>query len=482
MQLPNHYHHPMTYWAHMVTLRCPAGCPYCILNGRGRAQDGLTEELTGKQILAFWNGVQHRQGQRLSLIGGEPTLHPDIVDIVNGLEGYALTLTTNCNGVFYDQESWETLFQPHPSSTLRINTTFHPHYIEAEAYVDRVKRYKDRGYHVDQTGFVNHPEITRYEEPLKVVGQALPVRGAPFLGFWTPEDRFRAPFDPDLLYPDENYAYPDDTVNMCGLSDLDAYRDACGQYEKREVQCLHPLFSLIIGPDGKHYHCHYKMYYGIDPVGHVEAWRDTTEEDLHCRHYGYCNWCDIPRAGCFKNPTAQSLILNTYLDLGDLKTRRELCHVQEQMTSAPAEEVIYTAYAWLYAGARHRGHVFLVGDKATTARPQAFFRDRGYHVTVGSLEEAKPSRYDLVLAMGPQPYAARFWLSTLDNCLVDGGVAVLAERLDALSLGTTQLKPLGAVDYSNPGDYPICMLRKTPPSDSGLAFSKSGLASKGSLT
>jgi len=147
----------------MITFRCNGGCPFCILNGRGKRQK--SPELSGKEILDFWNNIEHRPGQKLSLIGGEPTLHPDIVEIVNNLEGYDITITTNCKGPFYEDPNFYKKFKPHPSSNLRINTTFHPHFISAEDYIRVIKLYRETGYFVDQTSYVYHPDINQYQKP-----------------------------------------------------------------------------------------------------------------------------------------------------------------------------------------------------------------------------------------------------------------------------------------------------------------------------
>ena len=94
---------------------------------------------------------------------------------------------------------------------------------------------------------------------------------------------------------------------ICGLSDMAAYRDICGAAVPRRADCVHPFRSLIIGPQGNHYHCHYKLYYDIDPVSNIEDFKPVTEDMKTCDYYGFCNWCDVPRVGCVKNPTAREI-------------------------------------------------------------------------------------------------------------------------------------------------------------------------------
>ena len=384
IKLPEFYHNPMVYWAHMVTFRCNAKCPFCILNGRGRRQ--RAKELSGREIVEFWNSVEHKKGQRLSLIGGEPTLHPDIVEIVNNLEGYDITLTTNCKGPFYKDENFYKKFKPHPTSSLRINTTFHPHHISADEYIRVINLYRKTGYFVDQTSYVYTPDIEKHREAIDKVSKEIPITSAPYLGFYDDTFQFNAPFDPRNIEPDETYHDIEAAVKMCGLTDFDAFRDMCGQYEKRQAKCMHPLRSFIIGPEGNYYHCHYKLYYGIDPVSNIRNFAPVTEKSTDCRHYGFCNWCDVPRVGCVKNTSAKKLTLTKYYDRRELE-RSEIQHLmseiaefanQHQLEFNPLKWFEYS-YCLLYSGHRHRGKVLEVGS-AKSVFPY-YLAAKGYDVT-----------------------------------------------------------------------------------------------------
>lgn len=385
MKLPENYHHPQTYWAHMLTLRCNAKCPFCILNGRGKCS--ITGELPGGEILEFWNGLEHNPGQRLSLIGGETTLHADIVEIVQGLENYSLTLTTNCFSPFYRNEKFWELLKPHPTSTLRINTTFHPGQIKPEQYIEVIRKFRESDYFVDQTSYVYRPDIKKYADEIAIVEKEIKLTSPPFLGFWDEECGFDASFDPANIEPNESYHSQEEAARICGLHDIDAYRDMCGQHTKREVICDHPMRSLIVGPDGFVYHCHYKMYYGIDPHAHISGFKPVRESDRKCRHYGFCNWCDVPRVGCVKNETAKPLVLNKLFDGEDGKSRevntlflRMQKFAQENALEFNSLKWFEHAYAFLYSGHRHAGKTLDVGS-ARSVWPYWLAANR-YDVTI----------------------------------------------------------------------------------------------------
>lgn len=284
----------------MVTFRCNGGCSFCILNGRGKAP--IPPELPGSEIIDWWNGLDHPKGQKLSLIGGEPMFHKDILEIVASLENYSLTITTNCKKPLYD-------LKPHSTSTLRVNTSYHPHTISVEKYIKVIKGYRRAGHYVDQIAYVNYPGMEqRYAKEIKKVRKALGrLRRVPYLGFYNQEEGVNATPEPTTIEPNEGYQDKEAAARICGLTDLGAYRDICGAAVPRRAECRHPFLSLIIGPQGNHYHCHYKLYYDIDSVCNIKDFKPVTEDMRTCDYYGFCNWCDVPRVGCVKNPTAREI-------------------------------------------------------------------------------------------------------------------------------------------------------------------------------
>ncbi len=320
LRLPDNYYQSDCYWAHMVTFRCNGGCSFCILNGRGRAP--IPSELTGKEILGWWNGLEHTKGQRLSLIGGEPFKHPGIMEIIGGLVNYQITITTNCASEIHESLDFYKKLKPHYTSALRVNTSYHPHLIAPEDYLRVVENYQRAGHYLDQVALVNYPGVLeKYKDEIEIVRGGLGrLRIVPYLGFYNPEEGPNATPDTETIEPNENYYDKQAASQICGLHDMAAYRDICGQSVPRRVECVHPFKSLIIGPQGNHYHCHYKLYYDIDPVCNIKDWepvRTNTNGILlgipnkpqtrTCDHYGFCNWCDVPRVGCVKNPTAREI-------------------------------------------------------------------------------------------------------------------------------------------------------------------------------
>jgi len=294
LKLPDFYYQNNNYWAHMITSKCNAECEYCLVNGRGPHVRQI--ELSGKKILEWWNNVEHPNGWPLSFMARETTMHPDIVEIINNIDGYCVTLTTNCVGSFYT-EGFEKQFKPQPSTKLRINTSYHPHALEPEKYIERIKRFRDAGFHVGQTMFVYTPEVVeKYGDRIRKVQEELELESPPYLGFWNEEDRYKAAPCPENLMPNENYHDQEMALKQCGIDDYDLYRKWCGQAKPKTVYCPHALMCLLVSPAGRIYHCHYRMYYDIQPICDIKNFKPIENiEQLKCNFHGYTNWCDYPR-------------------------------------------------------------------------------------------------------------------------------------------------------------------------------------------
>lgn len=385
IKLPAHYYHNKCYWAHMVTLRCSAKCEYCILNGRGKSI--RQKEISGKEILDWWNGLEHQPGQKLSIIGGEPTLHRDIVEIINGLRNFAITITTNCKSPFYRDPDFHKKFKVHPTSTLRINTSFHPGHLTADEYLAVIDKWRTSKYFVDRTSFVYTPNVMeKYGDEIAKVEKEIALHSGPFLGFHNEEDGFDAPFEEKNLMPNENFHDPKVVKEVCGITDLDAYEHICGRATGMQADCWHPRRSLIIGPNGKYYHCHYKMYYDIGPVCDTKDFQTIPDEAVSCRHYGLCNWCDVPRAGCSVNKSATQQVLTKLYD----KRERELPEIdnlfsdirkfgEKHSLECNLLKWFEYAYSLLYSGHRIRGKTLDIGS-AKSVFPY-YLGAKGYDVT-----------------------------------------------------------------------------------------------------
>ena len=300
--LPMPYYKNGAYFAQSLLFECPAKCDFCIIHGRGLAP--TRKILSAKEILTFWNDILHPEGYPISLLGGEPTLRNDIVDIVNGLEGYHITITTNLGTAFFDNPD---NLKKMRKDNLRINTSFHPKFISVEKFAKNFIKLQDEGFYVDQLDMVNHPNSGFEKYQAEFLKYGLELGYAPFLGFYrdekfagAKEDHNRlVNFGPNDLYPNEREHDKEHLKMKCGIEDIDRFRLQCGASKPMRIpHCGHHVECLLVSPEGNIYDCHYKLYYNIDPTANI--WDITPLENVPetkpCNYFGFCNWCDYPRS------------------------------------------------------------------------------------------------------------------------------------------------------------------------------------------
>lgn len=107
--------HFTAFWGVFLNLNCNLGCSYCIqkisLPQRPLAH---YQTRTGKEWTEALNAVSHRTKKRflrrrrikkLSILGGEPTIYPDFLYVINNLDkNWKITVTSNFDSPFFEEE------------------------------------------------------------------------------------------------------------------------------------------------------------------------------------------------------------------------------------------------------------------------------------------------------------------------------------------------------------------------------------------
>ena len=213
-----------------LTLRCNYNCSFCVLERKRR------DMISGKRWLEILNAWP---GDSVILAGGEPTLHPDFVEIVNGLNKNRIMVYTNL--------SFDVGLFSKVKKTCQFYASFHPgHRDTAETIADRAQQLKAMGHPV--TVHINRASgnVEAHQRTFRAAGVDLGVEEDFFQqAFWTERQIVRG------------------------------------------VVCTYP--RAYFGPDGQRYICVKKMEDG-DASGTVP---DTQfPAVLPCEH-GECNVCDI---------------------------------------------------------------------------------------------------------------------------------------------------------------------------------------------
>ncbi|MDD2367009.1 MAG: radical SAM protein [Desulfuromonadaceae bacterium] len=258
--IPDRYNYIATF----LTLNCNLRCSYCINRFSDLKAPG--KMLSGKEWIAGLSRIVSRPDLPVTLGGGEPTLHPDFHEIVNGIsEELNIDLLTNLQfdiSRFKAEISPERIKRESPYASIRVS--YHPEVMDLEALVDKVLNLQNAGYSIGIWG-VLHP--LHEAEVLKArdfcIGLGIDFRTKEFLGEYD-----------GIMYG--SYSYP-------------------GAFDKKGVKNVRCRTSeLIIGPGGDVFRCHSDLYDGFSPVGNILDPDFYIDESFRsCERYGFCNPCDV---------------------------------------------------------------------------------------------------------------------------------------------------------------------------------------------
>jgi len=258
--LPDNYN----YIAVFLTFNCTLHCRYCI-NRFGHFAP-VKRMQSGEEWVQGLNRIVSRPDLPLTLQGGEPTLHPDFISIVNGIRpDLHIDILTNLEiepELFVKGILPERVKRSSPYASIRVS--YHPETMKIEPLAAKVLLLQNAGYSIGIWG-VLHPE--REMEVLRAqkycTGLGIDFRTKDFLG--------------------------ESGGIMHGML---SYPDACARGIHNPVQCR--TSELIIGPGGDVYRCHGDLYDGRDAIGHILDPDFTIESGFRtCSNYGCCNPCDV---------------------------------------------------------------------------------------------------------------------------------------------------------------------------------------------
>jgi len=254
----------MNYIGVFLTLRCNLRCPYCI--NRFGSCATTANLLTGQEWLRGLNRITPRPDLPITLQGGEPSLHPDFYQILDGLRpDCAIDLLTNLQfdvDVFMDNVPPSRLQRDAPYASIRVS--YHPSQMDLAVLKKKVLRMLGKGYSIGIWA-VNHPESEQEVRAARdeCLAAGIDFRFKEFLGLH--QDKLHG-----------NYKY----------------QDAVGNAERRCVKCR--TTELLLGPSGGLYRCHSDLYAGRAPYGHVtDPGLLLSDSFRPCDVYGDCNPCDV---------------------------------------------------------------------------------------------------------------------------------------------------------------------------------------------
>ena len=253
------------YIAAFLTFACQLRCPYCINHHGGNLVK--KRRMTGHDWIKAINRLEGQWDIPVTLQGGEPTVHKDFFEILNGIRGERhIDILTNLEvdpGEFIRGVDPNRLRREAPYASIRVS--YHHGQSQFKELLSRVKTLALAGFHIG-IWEVDHPEyheaVLRRQEQAKSVG--IDYRLKEFLGPWRGVNH-------------GTFKYPN-AVN-----------------DKHLRWCDCRTSEILMAPDGYFFRCHSDLYANRSPIGHVldsalassfDAWRP-------CRVMGKCNSCDV---------------------------------------------------------------------------------------------------------------------------------------------------------------------------------------------
>ncbi len=282
------------YFGAFLNLSCSLPCEYCVQKiSVPQVPVAHYPIVSGAKWVEALNSVAGRTRKRflrmpkrkkISITGGEPSLHPDFVYILNNLDNdWKITVTSNFTSSFFNKDVRE-IKSIRRRRNLKFNASYHFMYAHIEKFIENVFKVKKCGHTVHSLFIVAHPaymkEIEEYRQKLLKIHPVVKLQ------------RFFGRYNGNL-YPYED-AYDIVCEQEDGIRNYEAYRSGFNQAGKQGIYCK--MKKVLFAPNGDIYNCHYKLY-----TGHKDKFGNIFDEDVYivmpdefflCHDYGFCNPCD----------------------------------------------------------------------------------------------------------------------------------------------------------------------------------------------
>lgn len=253
-----------TYIGVFLTFNCQLRCSYCTNFHGGDLMKA--RKMSGEDWINGLNRIQTRPNLPITLQGGEPTVHKNFFEIMNGIERrITIDLLTNLE---IDVEKFVSCVPPdrmqRVAPYVSIRVSYHHGQSNFEELTKNVLELQRRGYSIG-IWEIEHPawRSDAHARKERAIAMGVDYRIKEFLGPWR----------------GENYG-------------VMRYEGAVNSNKLRHCDCR--TSELLIAPDGTIFRCHSDLYAGRLPIGHLlDEEPPRLGEWRPCAMYGKCNSCDI---------------------------------------------------------------------------------------------------------------------------------------------------------------------------------------------
>lgn len=166
----------------LIHYKCNYRCPYCFFEGMWEEVERRNGHLTVKKWLSAWHRISERyKNVHLIITGGEPFMHPDFIELIQGLSKYfSIGFDTNLS---CGKETLADFIRVVPPINISLSLSFHPLFSEFNSFLDKAMSLSKNGYDV-KVQYVSYPpqleEIKNFKDKFSKAGFhliPLPFRG-----------------------------------------------------------------------------------------------------------------------------------------------------------------------------------------------------------------------------------------------------------------------------------------------------------------
>ncbi len=242
----------------ITNLFCNHRCTYCIQQKSSLDVRLKSDMVDVDALLKFLE--KNRIDRSVKLMGGESTLHPDFEKLMDGLLKLykKVVITSNVNGKWYRDFDQALAKIVKWGSDVQWNTTYHPAWMDADLYIERIRKMQAAGVNLDQIATTDTPDLNP-EIAEKLFNAGINWRLQTFTGR-NPEGRLVP-----QTWADVNTKYPQLYDPSKYIDEYAHYQEECedanqsSNFMRKEwVSCTSNKF--LIGPDNNIYPCHRHLY------------------------------------------------------------------------------------------------------------------------------------------------------------------------------------------------------------------------------
>lgn len=146
-----------TFFTWDIHYKCNYYCAYCFLHFEKETSDINAVYLEPERWIGIWGNIYKKHGPcHIHITGGEPFTYPGFMDLVSELSKmHTFEFSTNFS---FNPEDFTNKLSP---DKVKIDPSFHPEFVEPEAFMDKYLRLRNIGFQLRPITVVAYPPFLK---------------------------------------------------------------------------------------------------------------------------------------------------------------------------------------------------------------------------------------------------------------------------------------------------------------------------------